>query len=55
MTENQWRFVHTWPVPLTDTQGNRHEVQYQESTETRRVRYVHLPTCWCKRDQAAFS
>jgi len=42
------------PVPITDTAGNRHEVQYQEDAETHRVRYVHLPSCWCKR-QAAFS
>ena len=54
-TEESWRYLHTMPVPIRDTQGNPHEVQYQESAETGLARYVHLQTCWCKQPQAAFS
>src|SRR5690606_30070850 len=48
MSENLWRHVHAWPVPVTDTADHPHQVQHQEDAETRRVRYIHLPACWCR-------
>jgi hypothetical protein len=49
------KLVHVMPIPLTDTAGNQHDVLYEQQAGGLGARYVHLPTCWCKRSQAAFS
>lgn len=45
---------HTLTAPMTDTRGNQHDVRYEENARTKRARYVHSFSCWCRR-QAAFS
>lgn len=46
------RFMHTWRIPVRDTQGHEHDVEYRQEAGGLKAEYEHLPTCWCKRNQS---